>query len=84
MDIITQLFNQIPESFRPYVAIVAILLYIVTKVRSEAKSMRIKSGGNDKGVVSFMLSTKDAFCPIQLKRPNLFVRAVHRVLDIFC
>jgi hypothetical protein len=42
MDIIKTLFNFIPESVRPYAAFALLVLYVVTKARSVAKSDQIK------------------------------------------
>ena len=40
-DIIKSLFDFIPEPWRPYLAIALLILYVVTKARSAAKSSKI-------------------------------------------
>ena len=40
-DFVTQLFSYVPEKWRPYLAILLLVLYVVTKIRSHIKSAQL-------------------------------------------
>jgi len=63
-EIVSSLFNFIPETWRPYVAILLLVLYVITKARSVAKSDKIKKltevVSKSRKVVSFSSDDQDS------------------------